>query len=148
MLTTANLSPLPSSMASRLRCLDPASACTLGRDVLLARAMYTRWFRIGGQSIIAGCGMATTLLKVYMLRVFDSLSRYHPGIDLHTYVDDVDLASQKSEASQAADVLAAAARMLVLLLCWGLAFERTRARAVSLVRVCAPAGFVREVSQS
>ena len=60
--------------------------------------------------------MATTLLKVYMLRVFDTLSRYHPGIDLRTYVDDVDLASQRSEANQAADVLAAAARTLVMLL--------------------------------
>ena len=78
--------------------------------------MCSRWFATGGQSIIAGCGMATTLLKVYMLRVFGTLSRYHPGIDLHTYVDDVDLASQQSEAQQAADSLAAAARTLVTLL--------------------------------
>ena len=52
----------------------------------------------------------------YAARLFDTLSRYHPGIDLHTYVDDVDLASQQSEAHQAADSLAAEARALADLL--------------------------------
>ena len=60
---------------------------------LISAGMCASWFVAGGQAIIAGCGMPTTLLKVYMLRVFDALSRYHPGIDIYTYVGDVDLAS-------------------------------------------------------
>ena len=77
---------------------------------LLSHCICTEWFCIGGQTIIAGCGMATTLLKVYMLRVFDALSRYHPDVEIHAYVDDVDLSASKVAAEAAAAALAAATR--------------------------------------
>ena len=59
--------------------------------------------------------MATTLLKVYMLRVFYALSRYHPDVEIHTYVDDVDMSASKVAASSAALTLAAATRALLRL---------------------------------
>ena len=57
--------------------------------------------------------MATTLLKVYMLEVFDALSRYHPGVELRCYVDDVDLFCARRQGVEAAERLAAAAVRLL-----------------------------------
>ena len=48
-----------------------------------------------------------------MLEVFDALSRYHPGVELHCYVGDVDLFCARRAPEDAADVLAAAARRLL-----------------------------------
>ena len=75
--------------------------------------MCTEWFSVGGQTIIAGCGMATTLLKVYTLRLFDALSRWHPRVELHVYVDDVDLYAAHRCPRQAADRLSGATRLLL-----------------------------------
>ena len=57
--------------------------------------------------------MATTLLKVYTLTVFDSLSRYHRGVELHVYVDDVDLYAAHSCPRAAYAALAQAANFLL-----------------------------------
>ena len=57
--------------------------------------------------------MATTLLKVYTLKVFDALRKWHPRVELHVYVDDVDLFCARPRASEAADDLAGAAKLLL-----------------------------------
>ena len=57
--------------------------------------------------------MATTLLTVYALCLFDALSRWHPHVELHVYVDDVDLYVAHTCPRQAADRLSGATRLLL-----------------------------------
>ena len=79
----------------------------------MSQGICTEWFSVGGQTIVAGCGMATTLLKVYTLKLFDALQKWHPQVDLRVCVDDVDLFCARRCASEAADKLAGAARLLL-----------------------------------
>ena len=53
--------------------------------------------------------MATTLLKVYTIELFDALHRWYPQVDLHVYVGDVDLFCARPKAQEAADGLSGAA---------------------------------------
>ena len=71
------------------------------------------WFSVGGQTIIAGCGVATALRKVYTLRLFDALSRWHPHVELHVDVGDVDLCAARASPRQAADRLSGATKLLL-----------------------------------
>ena len=57
--------------------------------------------------------MATTLLKVYTRRLFDALSRWHPRVELHVCVDDVDPCAAYRCPRQAADRLSGATRLLL-----------------------------------
>ena len=57
--------------------------------------------------------MATTLLKVYALRLFDALSRWHPRVELRVRVNNVDLYAAHSCPRQAADRLSGATRLLL-----------------------------------
>ena len=58
---------------------------------IVTQGLCSTWFSADGQTIVAGCGMATTLLKVYTLTLFDAICKWHPQVDIHVYVDDVDL---------------------------------------------------------
>ena len=40
---------------------------------------------------MAGCVFATTLLKVYTIKLFDMMWRWYPELSLHVFVDDVDM---------------------------------------------------------
>ena len=41
------------------------------------------------RGVIAGCSLATTLVKVYMWKVFDAARALYPGIRLKVYLDDI-----------------------------------------------------------
>ena len=84
-----------------------------GARRLVVEGVCTEPFSIGGQSLIAGCSFATTLLKVYLLSVFDMLSRWHSGVELHVFVDDVDFNATHAVADQAAFEVAKAAERLL-----------------------------------
>ena len=79
-------------------------------------------FTVGTKSLIAGCGFATTLLKVYLIRVFDMMVQWHRGIQLHVFVDDVDVNSTQDTAADAAKVVAKATERLLT------EFERLKLR--------------------
>ena len=57
--------------------------------------------------------MATALLKDYALRLFDALIRWHPRVELHVCVGDVDLYAARRCPRQAADRLSGATRLLL-----------------------------------
>ena len=46
-----------------------------------------------GTSIVAGCGFATTLLKVVLLDALDVVTSGFPEVAAYAYVDDIDLAA-------------------------------------------------------
>ena len=73
-----------------------------GARRLIVEGVCTEPFYIGGKSLVAGCGFATTLLKVYLLTVFDMLSRWHKEVELHVFVDDVDINATHDTADGAA----------------------------------------------
>ena len=62
--------------------------------------------------MIAGCGFATNLLKVYMIIVLDLIHRWFP-VQLHVFVDDVDLNAIRGSPGEAAQAVAAAAERLL-----------------------------------
>ena len=45
-----------------------------------------------GRGIVAGCGFATTWVKVYCLEAFTTFVKRHPGIRLDAYIDDLTVA--------------------------------------------------------
>ena len=65
--------------------------CYAGPRRLIVDGYCTGQFCIGGKSLIAGCGFATTLLKVYTIKLFDMMWRWYPELSLHVFVDDVDM---------------------------------------------------------
>ena len=46
-----------------------------GARRIMCHGLCSSWFEVPGQTIVAGCGMATVLLKVYTLKLFDALRR-------------------------------------------------------------------------
>ena len=61
----------------------------------------------------AACGFATTLLKVYLLTVFDMVSRWHKEVELHVFVDDVDVNASHDTADAAAFAVAKATNRIL-----------------------------------
>ena len=66
-------------------------ACYAGPRRFIVDGYCAGQFCIGGKSLIAGCGFATTLLKVYTIKLFDMMWRWYPELSLHVFVDDVDM---------------------------------------------------------
>ena len=99
-----------------------------GMRRVVSHGQCSTWFEVPGQTIVAGCGMATTLLKVYTIELFDALRKWHPRVELHVYVDDVDLFCAQRRAADAADALTGAARLLLQVferaLCLQVAFQK------------------------
>ncbi len=91
---------------SRDRLLEEAEALNFPLPIVRAcLAMYAgpRMLLLQGQAarelhptrgIIAGCAIATTLVKIYYMRAFDNLVKQLPeGVDLEVYIDDVVLSA-------------------------------------------------------
>ena len=80
---------------------------------ILVDGQRTQPFSIGSRSLIAGCSFATTLLKVYLIKVFDMLSRWHSGVELHVFVDDVGMNATQSTPDETAEQLGRATERLL-----------------------------------
>eukprot|EP00972_Heterocapsa_arctica_P094341 13912807-Heterocapsa_arctica.AAC.1 len=46
------------------------------------------------RGVVAGCGAAMTLVKLYYFRPFRDIMPRHPKIDLDDFIDDMQLAGQ------------------------------------------------------
>eukprot|EP00972_Heterocapsa_arctica_P104184 15354096-Heterocapsa_arctica.AAC.1 len=46
------------------------------------------------RGLVAGCGAATTLVKLYYYRPFRDFMPRHPSIDINAFIDDMQLAGQ------------------------------------------------------
>ena len=53
---------------------------------------FPRMGRFASRGVVAGCSLATTLIKIYLLRRLDGLLERHPRIDLNVYIDDIAIA--------------------------------------------------------
>ena len=84
-----------------------------GTRRLIVEGVCAEPFHIGGQSLIAGCGFAATLLKVYLLSVLDMLPKWHREVELHVFVDDVDINATRNTADDAAFVVSKATERLL-----------------------------------
>ena len=88
-------------------------ACYAGLRRLVIDGQCTEAFSIGGKSLVAGCGFATTFLKVYAIKIFDMMWRWYPEIQLHVFVDDVDMNNTaRTEQSSSHEVVRATTRLL------------------------------------
>ena len=76
-------------------------ACYAGPRRLVVDGYCAAPFCIGGKSLNAGCGFATTFLKVYTIKLFDMMWRWYPELSLYVFVDDVDInnTAESAEAS-------------------------------------------------
>ena len=96
-----------------LRLLRMCLACYAGSRRLVVDGHCAAPFSIGGKSLVAGCGFATTLLKVYTIKVFDVMWRWYPELSLHVFVDDVDMnATADSEEASSREVARGTQRLL------------------------------------
>ena len=50
------------------------------------------------RGVAAGCGLATTMVKLVCLECFDRLQTKHPGVKVDAYIDDIALTAEGSEA--------------------------------------------------
>jgi exonuclease III len=50
------------------------------------------------RGIVAGCGLATTFVKIACLDVFKRLQARHPNVRFDAYIDDITIAAEGSEA--------------------------------------------------
>ena len=88
-------------------------ACYAGHRRLIVDGQCAMQFIIGGKSLIAGCGFATTLLKVYTIKVFDMMWRWYPEVQLQVFVGDVDINSTAdTEDATSHEVVKATGRLL------------------------------------
>eukprot|EP00972_Heterocapsa_arctica_P028178 4145081-Heterocapsa_arctica.AAC.1 len=46
------------------------------------------------RGVVAGCGAATNLVKLYYFRPFKDFMPRHPNIDLDAFINDMQLAGQ------------------------------------------------------
>ncbi len=110
---------------SRDRLLEEAMALNFPLPIARAcLAMYAgpRMLLLQGQAarelhptrgIIAGCAIATTLVKVYYMRAFDKLVEQLPeGVDLEVYIDDVVLSADGDPGKVVSALADARAKLL------------------------------------
>ena len=91
--------------------------------------------------------MATTLLKTYTLTLFDAIGRWHPRVELHVYVDDVDLFTTSPNARTAADALSQAADFLLDAVERALRLEVAFHKCVLLVSSASTGGHLQRAMQ-
>ena len=83
---------------------------------LMINGCCTEPFELGGTSLVAGCSMASTLLKLYMLTVFDTMTKFYTHMELDVFADDIDMATSSSSKQEVVTRTVAAAKRLVWLL--------------------------------
>ena len=68
------------------------------------------------RGVVAGCGFATTWVKVYCVEAFDEFKRRHPLINIDAYIDDITLSITTGSQQLTEDLLVAAAEDLARLI--------------------------------
>jgi hypothetical protein len=83
----------------------------------IAGNTFPRFVALGGmvvnptiplRGVVAGCGAATTLVKLYYFRPFRDFTIRHPVADMDAFIDDVQLAGQGKPDKLVADMVEAA----------------------------------------
>eukprot|EP00972_Heterocapsa_arctica_P032641 4807335-Heterocapsa_arctica.AAC.1 len=60
------------------------------------------------RGVVAGCGAATTLVKLYYYRPFQAFTLRHPTIDMDAFIVDMQLAGQGKPDKLIEDMIEAA----------------------------------------
>ena len=85
---------------------------------------------VASRGVVAGCGFATTWVKVYCVEAFDKFKKRHPHINIDAYIDDITLSITTGDPKRTEDLLVAAAEDLARLIKEELDCEIAREKSV------------------
>ena len=88
-----------SLMRAALACYGAARYIRLGP--------HTAAPRFASRGVVAGCSLATTLVKLYLLRRLDQFVLRHPRVDMNVFIDDFGLATSGTAERSTKDLTAA-----------------------------------------
>ena len=75
--------------SSNLNILRVCIAVCAGPRVVQVKGAFARATQVG-TFIVAGCGFATSLLKLVLLDSLDAVTLNYPEVSAYAYVDDID----------------------------------------------------------
>ena len=58
---------------------------------------YSAQPRVATRGVVAGCSLATTVVKIYLLRRLDAWVGRHPAVELNAFIDDMAVAASGAE---------------------------------------------------